>query len=119
MRALIIAAALAASMPVPARADGYPIHSGNWLLQRCESDNLAHQSFCLGYITAAFAGMEVLLQYNNKDFCVPEGVTQGQMEEVVVRYLRRNPKDRHLSAVVLTGLAAMEAWPCREGFNER
>ena len=105
--------------PGPAWAD-YDIHTGSWLLQKCQSSNLAEQSFCLGYISAGFAGMQVLLLVNDTDFCVPDPVTQGQMQDVVVDYLRRHPKDRHKSAVVLIGSAIADAWPCVEaGFNGR
>jgi Rap1a immunity proteins len=34
------------------------------------------------------------------------------MGAVVVKYIRDNPKDRHLNAAAITALAFKDAWPC-------
>jgi len=44
--------------------------------------------------------------------CVPKDVTNGQFQDVVTGYIAQHPATRHLSAAVLTALAAREAFPC-------
>jgi hypothetical protein len=44
--------------------------------------------------------------------CVTGNVTSAQMADVLVKYIRNNPKDRHLNAATIAPLAFKEAWPC-------
>lgn len=46
-------------------------------------------------------------------FCVPSGVTVGQVKDVFVKFLAENPKSRHLSGDVLVMAALIQAYPCK------
>ena len=78
------------------------------LLQDCTRQR---QSLCLGYIEAVSDASEVNA-VNGYEACVPEAVTAGQLQDVVVQYLQLNPADRHLSAVGLVAHALSKAFPC-------
>jgi len=45
-------------------------------------------------------------------FCVPEGVTIGQMLDVYVEWLHAHPADRHMEASTLFYVATRDAFPC-------
>ena len=45
-------------------------------------------------------------------YCLPVGVTNGQMQDVVAKYLTENPEVRHLGAAYLVRQALHEVWPC-------
>lgn len=84
--------------------------SGNELLQDCTRQV---QSLCLGYIEAvsdALSGNSV----NGYEACIPLEVTVGQLQDIVVQYLRQDPRDRHLGAIGLVAHAISNAFPCRQ-----
>lgn len=45
-------------------------------------------------------------------YCRPEGSTNGQMADIVSKYLTLNPENRHLGGAYLVRQALHEAWPC-------
>ena len=45
--------------------------------------------------------------------CVPEGVNNKQMVDVVVKYLKDHPEELRFPAIVLIQKAISMAWPCR------
>lgn len=47
-------------------------------------------------------------------YCRPEGSTNGQMADVVSKYLTLNPETRHLGGAYLVRQALYEAWPCAQ-----
>ncbi|WP_444666567.1 Rap1a/Tai family immunity protein [Cereibacter changlensis] len=103
--------------------------TGNQLLEICQSEDLAKQGFCIGYNVGVVEGMrwgsavpllraevprqEVEATVNSMlSFCLPEGATYGQYQDVIVRYIDRHPETRHTSARLLAQLALIEAFPC-------
>jgi hypothetical protein len=46
--------------------------------------------------------------------CLPVGVTLGQVEDVVVKYLKDNPAERNKPFAGLIGVAAATSWPCSQ-----
>ena len=44
---------------------------------------------------------------------VPKDTTRVRARDVVVKYLREHPNDRHDLAIRQTWLALAEAWPCK------
>ena len=61
---------------------------------------------CLAYIAAAVDCYTVTL-------CrVPKDTTRVRARDVVVKYLREHPSDRHDLAIRQTWLALAAAWPC-------
>lgn len=71
----------------------------------------------LGYIHGFDNGAAVALSLAGKKdvlpYCVPDGVTYGQMGRVLCRYLVDNPNHTHESMAVLTAAALAKAWPCK------
>ena len=45
-------------------------------------------------------------------FCVPDGVSYGQMYDVVVKHLADHPDVRHFDAETRARAALRAAWPC-------
>jgi hypothetical protein len=85
---------------LPARASA----SGNDLLRFCTSDpNSAEQSFCLGYLHGLVDGVIGIRASEGRPqiFARPAGVDILHARDVVVKFLKENPKDRHLEAVLL------------------
>jgi hypothetical protein len=68
--------------------------------------------FCLGYIDGVADALDKNI-INGYKACVPDGVTAGQLQDVVVQYLRLNPADRHFLAFGLVADAISKAFPCR------
>lgn len=81
------------------------IVSGNSLVQYCEQDdNTFSNGFCYGYMVGVYEKMEDVI------ICPPNGVTINQIASIVMKYLKENPEDLHLSARSLASLALAEAF---------
>lgn len=90
--------------------------TGNDLLRYCKSDaDAAEQSFCLGYLHGVVDGaMAIRVSEGQAQiFEIPAGVHILQIRDVVVKFLKKNPKDRHLAAVALVFKALKEAFPAK------
>jgi len=103
---IIVAALIAAA--TPARAGAI---TGQALFENCRNystySNYFNKGLCVGYITAAveaFAGSR---------FCLPNGVTIGISVDIMERYLRNHPEQRHLDALSLISSAMSKAYPCK------
>jgi hypothetical protein len=85
------------------------------LLEECEAAETARQTFCLGYITGAsdVDGMDGATFPERRHSCVREEVTNGQLKDVVVKYLKDHPEERHLLAAILVVKAQAKAFPCK------
>ena len=101
-------------MSMPAQAI-----TGNKLLEVCEdgedqslSTHFQNNAYCAGYITGITDGLRYL-DFENR-FCLPKGVTHGQTQKVVVKYLRENPQRLHEHYVPIILSALKEAFPCKE-----
>jgi Rap1a immunity proteins len=84
-------------------------YDGNELYRWCTG---ADRSGCLGYVTGV-ASVEAAL--NAIPICFPAKATANQLRDVVIAYLRDNPADRHMSALVLVSNAYVASFPCRGG----
>lgn len=90
---------------------------GNALWKSCQE----HQSdpggfdsgICLGFVMATKDSMVGLDAKRSGPYCVPNSVELGQLADVVTKWLRDNPRDRHLPAVLLVNNALVSAFPCR------
>ncbi len=67
------------------------------------------------YACGAFSGYVVGFSETSRPTpsCVPEGVTNNQVTEVVRKYLKDHPEELHLHAVDLVQKALNKAWPCK------
>jgi Rap1a immunity proteins len=106
---------LVCSLSIAATAqdsDDYnPTDTGNDLRRALDEPAGLRSGVALGYIQGVVNSMEVL--YPNQSLsCSPDGMTVGQMVDVVKRYLHNHPQTRHEPAVILIATAAREAFPC-------
>jgi hypothetical protein len=101
MKHIITALALVASTAASAE-----FFTGNDLLNRLQSSEPTKQVMALGYI----AGVSDFGQSNSH--CTPDGVSLGQLRDIVQQSLVNYPSLRHLDASLLVTAALMETWPC-------
>jgi len=82
--------------------------SGNKLLA-LKNDRLAFMMYVVGVLDRDNGTQ---YSWTGFKYCIPDGVTQGQAADIVVRYLEDNPSDRHFSAAYLVRAAFLKAYPC-------
>ena len=82
-------------------------YSGNELYAKLTSKETSDRIMGLGYI----AGVHDVMEGNA--ICAPQGVTLGQLGDVVLKKLRSIPEHRHNSADSLVFVALTEAFPCK------
>lgn len=91
--------------------------SGNDLLAFCR--NPPGGSVCTGYVMGVADALGVNRALMPPEgvagwrACVPLQVTPGQVRDIVVADLERNPVTRHFGAAALTAKALADAFPCR------
>jgi hypothetical protein len=92
---------------------GFPVvalgywKTGNTIKAECGSSSLVEKSLCLGYITG------VSDVFKDTSICYPKGVTAGQIESIVIKYLNEHPDRLHYSADSLVLDALGKAFPCK------
>lgn len=99
---LTLALSLLTSVPAFARFDG-----GNDLLRICEDPR--GEMLCLGTVIGHYDMMEA---WGFACGSAP-GVTKSQVKDIVVKYLRDNPSQRHQPAAFLSAEAITKAFSCR------
>jgi Rap1a immunity proteins/Bacterial SH3 domain len=87
---------------------------GNAILYACTSNEPKTTEFCHTYMTAVGDTLAFVRGLIKEQFpiCMEGKITSRQMGEVVVKYIRENPRDRHLNAATISALAFKDAWPC-------
>jgi len=80
--------------------------TGNDLLDNCKDQLGPGAVWCIGYVVGAADAVA-------PPYCVPQGVTRGQILGVVVHFLETRPKDRHRPAALLIQESLQQAWPSR------
>ena len=92
---------------------GVAFLSGNELYNECTGSDGVALSFCVGYIIGV---ADVLFQneINKYTACAPPppSLTQGQVRDVVIAWLRNNPTSRNFGAAGVVAHALSEAFPC-------
>ncbi|ARU02958.1 Rap1a/Tai family immunity protein [Yoonia vestfoldensis] len=108
--------------------------SGNDLYSACTATGDVvdlRYGYCIGYIGGAFEGIKLgagaimfqamregtaaeVDQASNEllGICVPETVERGQIVDVAIQYMAKNPQIRHESARGLLLQSMQEAFPC-------
>ncbi len=86
--------------------------TGNALLELClDVDGTETKlTYCLGYTRGVAESLDLR---TGAGLCMPTGVTDERMRDVMIRYLVNNPLVRQDPAVELTRLALIEAFPCK------
>jgi hypothetical protein len=119
------------AVPLAAQTREYPEDSENAFLRVCSvfdnnTDRLpateAESVFrCLGYVGGFASGVVHEQRFGETAtghkvpaaFCVQDGVEELQMIRIVLKYIRDNPADAHLSTPVLIIAALRKAYPCQ------
>lgn len=109
---IALACALSPSSAFAASGSGW---TGNELLATCRSaggdpsaPTLDHAT-CLGYITGVYESFGFVLP---DAACAEKGVTNGQLVDIVVKFLILYPEKRNRSAPLLIAAAVADAFPC-------
>lgn len=109
--AKLIAAGCLSLAAMSVSAQGVTYYTGNQLMEWNSSNTALDRGRFMGYVVgivdAKSTGWE-----STRLSCVPSGVTVGQLQEVVHKYLKQNPQEWHLEADLLVTFAMMEAFPC-------
>lgn len=108
-RAALIAVAIHCA---PAQAGAY---TGNELHAVCSSRAMIDVGVCLGFVAGVVDGALMMtrpLPRKEQLICRPDGVTVGQMRDIVVKFLNDKPGNRHVDAEIMVGLALANAFPC-------
>jgi len=110
MKKLIIATILCMAFASPARSEFF---TGNTLFRICSSGEFADIMDCLGYTTGASDAAQW------RHFCPSEGITRGQIRDIVFAYLRDNPEVRNQTADLIVAAALKRVWPCQQSNQRR
>lgn len=109
MKKLIVTAMAALSFS--AYAD---FKNGNKLYNQMISSDSIDNMVALGYVTG------IIDAYSGVLICLNDGVTAGQVNDVVKQYLFNNPAIRDKAASILVNNAISPIWPCqKKSKNER
>lgn len=106
--------AIAALALVAAASANAGFMTGNDLLKRItDAESPVHRSIVLGYI------MGVSDIGHGIEHCAPATVTAGQLRDLVHKWLRENPADRHHNGADIVTHILQEAYPCNTRRNGR
>jgi len=96
------------------------LNTGNGLLRLGEASErnadgrgLQHDPFNSGTFNGFVAGAAWILDDLDPKVCLPLAATIGQLNAVVLRYLRQNPEQLHRGSWLLVREALQQAFPCR------
>lgn len=113
MKLTILAFITIAAMSVinPANAGYYM--SANKLLSLCESDSVADQNVCVGYVLGVTDAAQMLdSETNMRRYCLSKNVTSSQLEKTAVTYMNDNSQQLEKPASYYVLLSLREAFPC-------
>ena len=86
---------------------GQQIQSGlqDWYSK--PSNDIVNAAVSFGYVLGVYDALTGVTM-----FCPPNNVSQGQVVQVVLKFLNQNPEKLHFSADSLVVKALQQAWPC-------
>jgi hypothetical protein len=111
---LLAGAAIATGgLLAPGQSSG-PFIMGDDLLASCSSSELlVLVGDCLGFVTAIADTLNSGSDVTGWRACIPPGVTRGQLRDVDVDYLRKNPQILQTASASLAAAALQSAFPCK------
>jgi hypothetical protein len=111
MKKLVTILLLTLLIPATSFADSFK--TGNDLLINCESELQVDTAHCLEYIKGIYDAHATFVAwgYMEPRFCVPKGVTVGQLRKIVVKYLNDNPQILHQSGSGRVSNSFFDAFP--------
>ncbi len=88
--------------------------SGILLNKYCNSESSYEKGMCLGYIVGVVDSFNTTyaLKGVKRVFCIPPGVTSGQLVLVLKKSMQEHPETLHLPASAHTLSALTAAFPC-------
>jgi hypothetical protein len=87
--------------------------TGKDLYQRCTEPSPISGSYCFAYVAAVHdLARDYEVWLNVREFCVPAGVTQGDLRDVFVAFARRRPADLEGQAASVVLAALKERCRC-------
>lgn len=111
LSALLLTAAAQPPAAAPPAPPTMPTRvTAKMLSDLCAQDRGA----CLGYVVGATDSWVAALAVAGRPqvFCIPAGVTNDQITQATVRYLRANPREGGVNATVVIFAALKSAFPC-------
>lgn len=84
--------------------------TGNYLLSLCEGPHPFQAGVCVGFIAGVLQSND--LMRGEFRTCVPRGVSPKQAVDVLIKFLRQNPQQRHLPSLAVVQLAMLQEFPC-------
>jgi hypothetical protein len=85
--------------------------SGNELLKAYKmSEGGTESNFAGGIVLGMIIGVSTITQ--GKYHCRPTKVTNGQLSDIVFKYLKDHPEKLHENASLVIAMAYIEAFPC-------
>jgi hypothetical protein len=114
MRRMI--AAVLVSLAVSGPAWGM---DGNKLYSYCSDTSRFESGVCMGVIVGNIDAMKAISTYSKSTkwlrnyFCLPLNATNGQLVEIVIKYLKGHPETRHTRASDEIYIALQKAFPCK------
>lgn len=90
--------------------------TGILLNKYCSSESRYEQGMCLGYIVGVVDSFNTTsaVKGGNQIFCIPPGVTSGQLVLVMKKSMQEHPETLHLPASAHTLSALTSAFPCKK-----
>ena len=107
------AAMLLMALSAPSALAGAGFETGNDLYTMCNEDDYYSRGVCIGYIMGI---VDDFGEEPHTSTCrLPRHITAAQVRDVVVKYLRDHPAERHLSASSEAWVAIFNAWCKQQG----
>jgi hypothetical protein len=69
---------------------------------------------CLWYPRGLADGLSMYEETADARVCIDPKVTSGQLRDVVIQYIKANPKDQHKDFNITIIYAFADAWPCEQ-----
>ena len=90
-------------------------------VDKSSSDSdVQHAASCAFYVLGFVHGVEYGTGFTEttkgknalQPFCRPDGVENGQMVRIVLKFIRENPEEAHKATPLLITLAMAQSYPC-------
>jgi hypothetical protein len=112
MKIFAVAAIVAAALPAPAAAQNVPPRATAGLVARVCNEN---QAACLTYVVGSLDAFSAAMAAFGRPqtVCIPPAITNGQLMQVSVAYLRAHPEVANANGAQIVIGAIHRAYPCR------
>lgn len=116
MRNLLLSVFLVLLLSAVAQSAHAEYFSGILLNKYCSSESRYEQGMCLGYIVGVVDSFNTTyaVKGEKRIFCIPPGVTSGQLVLVLKKSMQEHPETLHLPASAHTLSALTAAFPCNQ-----